>query len=125
MSTHIIFIYILVVHFIADFVLQTHKQATGKGEGFSLWNKQLFYHVGIYSSVWFIPSLLLNIDAGAFVLITFICHYITDWWTSRWVWIREDGMTSMAYESEHVAEYQKPKFDLWQLCEVTIKVKKQ
>jgi hypothetical protein len=56
----------------------------GKGEGFTLWNKHLFYHAGIYSMVWFIPSLLMGIDAGAFVLITFFCHYMTDWWTSRW-----------------------------------------
>lgn len=52
-------IFILLIHFLADFGLQTHEQATKKGEGKSLFNKWLFYHVGVYTLIWSIAYLLL------------------------------------------------------------------
>lgn len=78
---------ILLIHWIADFVLQTDKQAKGKSKNWS----DLLSHTGIYSLIWLIPSLIMFfnqtelgiIKAVSFVLITFICHTITDYFTSR------------------------------------------
>jgi hypothetical protein len=91
-----IFIYILIVHFLADFALQTHEQATKKSTG-SIWNKQkyfftfeglswLTYHVSTYSMSWFFASIFLFDSiwkALLFSIITFIAHWITDYITSR------------------------------------------
>lgn len=74
---------IIVVHWIADFVLQAEKWALGKSKN---WN-DLLSHTSLYSLVWFIPiSLLLksaNWEASAFVSVTFIAHTATDYVTSR------------------------------------------
>jgi hypothetical protein len=77
-----IFIFIILIHFLADFGLQTHQQATLKSSE----NKYLFYHVGVYSTVWLISLLSYGIDiknAVEFSLITLGFHFITDWITSR------------------------------------------
>ncbi len=80
--TDSIFLYILLIHFLADFGLQTHEQATNKGKG----NKWLLYHVGVYSIIWFIASYIyfnsLN-NALLFSIVTFVFHFATDWITSR------------------------------------------
>jgi hypothetical protein len=81
-----IFLIIIVVHFLADFALQTHEQAMGKGEGWNFYNKWLYYHVSTYSLIWFIAILALTDsfkEAFIFTSITYISHYITDWFTSR------------------------------------------
>lgn len=78
---------IIIIHFIGDFVLQTDKQAKGKSKNWS----DLLSHTGIYSLIWLIPSLIMFfnqtelgiIKAFSFVLITFISHTITDYFTSR------------------------------------------
>lgn len=78
---------IILIHWFADFVLQTDKQAKGKSKNWS----DLLSHTGIYSLVWLIPSLIIFfnqleigiIKALSFVLITFIAHTITDYFTSR------------------------------------------
>lgn len=93
---------IITIHWVADFVLQTDKQAKGKSKNWG----DLLTHTGVYSLVWlsiggciylqqfkpynpthndtmniywqhWIPRGLL------FVLITFIIHTITDYFTSR------------------------------------------
>lgn len=80
--TEFIFIYILLIHFLADFGLQTHEQALNKSTSF----KWLFYHVGVYSLIWFI-AMLFMFGSGAFVFaaITFVMHFCTDAITSRLV----------------------------------------
>lgn len=86
-----IFILILLVHFCADFALQTHEQANGKGEGSSFWNKWLAYHVGVYTLIWGVAFWMLpvvpelNHVTGwvVFMLFIGIPHYITDYITSR------------------------------------------
>ena len=80
-----IFIFILLIHFLADFGLQTHEQAIGKGEGHDIFNKQLFYHVAIYSLIWLIASSIFLSWSNVliFTSITFVCHYTTDFITSR------------------------------------------
>jgi len=82
---------ILIIHWIADFVLQTDKQAKGKSKNW----RDLLSHTFNYSLVWCIPFVILGLigykhyDLGFkqelvwFPLITFICHTITDYYTSR------------------------------------------
>lgn len=83
MTTNIPFVLlILLVHFLADFGLQTHEQAVHKSSS----NKQLVYHTLVYSLVWLVAShsLLGSIgEAFLFAIITFIAHTITDYITSR------------------------------------------
>lgn len=79
---------IILIHWLADFVFQTDKMARGKSKN---WN-DLLSHTGTYSFIWFcfVPFyVLLNLDTYVewtgtlFVLITFIAHTITDYFTSR------------------------------------------
>lgn len=93
---------ILIIHWFADFVLQTDKQAKGKSKNW----KDLLSHTGTYSLVWLFIGFciylgqfkpynkehneIMNqywshyIPLGLlFVLITFITHTITDYFTSR------------------------------------------
>lgn len=79
---------ILVVHWVADFVLQTSWQAENKSKQ---WDA-LLQHTMIYSIVWFIPALPMFASvtlenpmppALAFVFITFLFHTATDYYTSR------------------------------------------
>ena len=70
---------ILFWHWLADFVLQSDKDAKGKSTS----NKSLLSHTLVYSMAW-LPILSLNvIGALWFVLITFICHTAQDYITSR------------------------------------------
>lgn len=81
------------IHWIADFVLQSDKQARNK-------NKSWFYlieHTLTYSIVWLVISFLwflchlkvgvsndiLVLKCLSFWIITFICHTLTDYFTSR------------------------------------------
>jgi len=79
-----LFLFILFVHYLGDFSLQTHKQAQMKSKD----NLYLLYHVLTYSLTWFFASLIwyetLSL-ALLFALFTFIAHYITDYFTSRQV----------------------------------------
>jgi hypothetical protein len=77
-----VFIFILLIHFLADFGLQTHQQATLKSSE----EKFLFYHVGVYSLIWLVAILAYGFklySAFTFSFITFVFHYMTDWITSR------------------------------------------
>ena len=84
---------IIIIHWIADFVLQTDKQAKGKSKN---WN-DLLSHTLTYTFVWFIVGFIYihlndinNIFTQfqvkilfLFTFITFIAHTITDYFTSR------------------------------------------
>ena len=75
-------IFLIAIHFLADFGLQTNEQATKKSTS----NTYLFYHVGVYSMAWFISMWGFTGKcemALLFAIITFCCHYITDYITSR------------------------------------------
>ena len=85
-----ILIIILFVHWIADFVLQSDKQAKGKATNI----KELFNHVWAYSLVWLIVGIYYALYLGddytdwavtAFYVITFFTHFVTDFVTSKWV----------------------------------------
>lgn len=73
---------ILLVHWIADFVLQTDEQAKGKSKEWL----PLLMHTITYSLVWigFIFAITLDIKITLiFTTVTFITHTVTDYFTSR------------------------------------------
>ena len=80
-STQII-ILTIVPHFLADFALQTNEQAIKKSTD----DTQLGWHVLTYTAIWFFVSYSM---LGTFwkpilfSIITLICHFLTDWHTSR------------------------------------------
>ncbi len=65
-------ILVLLVHFLADFVLQTDKMAKGKSTS----NKWLSIHIGVY-------TLPLFIFGWKFALFNGACHWGIDFFTSR------------------------------------------
>lgn len=65
-------IIILVLHFIADFVLQTNWMAVNKSKN----NLALFVHVAVYSAVFCFVGLIYAVING-------ILHFIVDFITSR------------------------------------------
>jgi len=73
------FIFMILIHFLADFGLQTHEQAINKSSS----NKFLFYHVGVYSLIWLLATMSLGWKCLIFAGITFVLHFITDYITSR------------------------------------------
>ena len=75
-------IFLIIIHFLADFGLQTHEQATNKSTS----NLFLFYHVGVYSLSFFIAcwAYIGSFEWSLlFAAITFVCHFLTDFVTSR------------------------------------------
>ena len=82
MKTEYQIITIIFIHWVADFLLQTQKMAINKSKN----NYWLFAHVFIYSITWVFIGLFLfkPISVILFAITTFICHFITDYLTSRW-----------------------------------------
>lgn len=75
---------ILFVHWFADFVLQTDSQAKEKSSS----NMALTGHVLMYTVVWMLfitISVMIteNVNLLWFIPITFVSHWITDYFTSR------------------------------------------
>ena len=77
---------IILIHWFADFVLQTDKQAKGKSKN----NRDLISHTSFYSLIWLVIGsiycYILNLSPILviyFYLITFVAHTITDYFTSR------------------------------------------
>lgn len=76
---------ILIIHWFADFVCQTDEQAKNKSKD----SKFLTQHVKSYTLIWtvclFIYSIILSPSTIVllFIPVTFICHWITDYCTSR------------------------------------------
>jgi len=82
MNQEFLWLFILLIHFLGDFGLQTHDQATNKSSS----DKWLFYHVGVYSIIWFLATWIwfgAADKAFAFAITTFVCHFLTDFITSR------------------------------------------
>lgn len=74
--------YIMVMHFLADFALQTHWQAENKSKNI----KALTYHVATYSTVWLFASWIYTNNimfAICFTITTFLIHWLTDFLTSK------------------------------------------
>jgi membrane-bound metal-dependent hydrolase YbcI (DUF457 family) len=71
---------IIVIHYIADYICQTHWMAINKSSN----NYALLSHTLLYSLCWIIlPWITINPMFLLFIPITFICHTITDYFTSR------------------------------------------
>lgn len=77
------FLALLAVHWIADFVLQTHWQATNKSKN----NRALAQHVCVYTSALAAYVSFAFASAGMgiliFVAVNGVLHFATDWCTSR------------------------------------------
>jgi hypothetical protein len=82
MRTEYQIILILFIHWVVDFLLQTQKMAMNKSKS----NYWLFVHVFIYSMTWLFIGLFLfkPMQVMLFTVITFVCHFVTDYLTSRW-----------------------------------------
>ncbi|WP_109438608.1 MULTISPECIES: DUF3307 domain-containing protein [Aquimarina] len=76
-----IFTWILLAHWVGDFLLQTSKMALGKSQNF----KWLFIHVITYTAVLLVCGLLLfPIETAiTYVLLNCILHGVTDFFTSK------------------------------------------
>lgn len=85
-----IILLILIVHWFADFVMQSDKEAKGKSRNFKL----LLSHVGTYTGVFVACMLVIARIAGPisasfwaflikFAFITFVSHLAIDYYTSR------------------------------------------
>lgn len=78
---------IIIIHYIADFIVQTDWQAKNKSKSW----EALLNHTFIYSAIFgLIMCFILPVESNKhlptyFFLITFICHTIIDYFTSRWV----------------------------------------
>lgn len=81
------FLALLAVHWVADFVLQTHWQASNKSKN----NEALARHVGVYTLVLFFATPFIFPGTIwiaklwlAFVFLNGALHFGTDYFTSRW-----------------------------------------
>lgn len=81
---------ILFIHYVADFILQDEDWAVNKSKS----NYILFKHVFVYSLFWFFTMFWFNgvcgkgifpslVTALEFSSVTFVCHFATDYLTSR------------------------------------------
>lgn len=73
---------LLAVHWVADFVLQTHWQATNKSKR----NDALAAHVGVYTLCLAVVSAIIFGQSAAwllFVASNAVLHFATDYCTSR------------------------------------------
>lgn len=76
---------LLVVHWVADFVLQTDWQAKNKSKN----NEALFRHVLVYTycltiAAPFIFSTAPVVTGLLWLFVNSVAHFATDWRTSRW-----------------------------------------
>lgn len=83
MSLYIIFS-VLFVHWFSDFVIQTDKEAKGKSSD----NRMLLNHTVTYTVVSMVLLIGLNVlntlvESIIFLVITFVFHTLTDYFTSR------------------------------------------
>jgi hypothetical protein len=84
---------ILLFHYIGDFLLQTEDQSQKKSRSVAY----LFEHVATYSFIWVVyigtifltqcvlsdPLVIAPIDIAWFGCITFLAHFVTDFFTSK------------------------------------------
>lgn len=77
------FLALLGAHWVADFVLQTHWQASNKSKR----NDALFRHVLVYTACLGATSAVIfrpGLGWLAFTWLNFALHFGTDYFTSRW-----------------------------------------
>lgn len=74
---------LLAVHYVGDFILQTHWQASNKGKLL----EALFRHVAVYTFALLVGSKIIfgdGYEVGWFALTNGVAHFATDYFTSRW-----------------------------------------
>lgn len=74
---------LLLVHFIADFLLQSDWMAVNKSKHWDVLACHCLVYAGCFLLFW----------GWQFAVITFILHYATDFWTSRltyFLWRKEE-----------------------------------
>lgn len=79
-----VILYIIFVHWVADFILQDEKWALGKSKNL----RDLLSHTSLYGIVWIFAAIpLFSVGYGAVLYggITFIFHTLTDYFTSKLV----------------------------------------
>ena len=79
-----VILYIIFVHWVADFIFQDEKWALGKSKNI----RDLISHTSLYSLIWVFastPLFHLGYYAVLFGGITFIFHTLTDYFTSKLV----------------------------------------
>ena len=87
---------ILFTHWVADFVMQTHEQLIGKSKSNKILTEHILWYTGTFLvSFWLVltfnyavldqtpSSLGWHSSILLFFPITFICHWITDYYASR------------------------------------------
>ena len=92
-----LFIYLLFVHWVADFVMQDNDTAIRKGKS----DRVLFGHVYVYTVVLFLVTMLYPVHVSLFTFLWFALlngalHWITDRITSRInarLWVRGTATT--------------------------------
>ena len=78
----IVAFFIVVIHFIADFIFQAEEWATNKSKS----NFALFKHVTMYTIIWSTAGVFIFSDPFKyliFLLVTFVSHFTADYFTSR------------------------------------------
>lgn len=76
------YIFMMLIHFLADFGLQTHEQAMGKSKNWI----PLLQHTAVYSFVFLIATYVWYSNwmmCFLFAVTTFVFHTVTDYFTSR------------------------------------------
>lgn len=88
-------ILLIVLHYIGDFLLQTREMANNKSKD----NEWLALHVLAYSMVFFFGMILFYdyFVSIIFMSITFVCHFFTDYVTSR--------LTSYCYKKNQIYNF--------------------
>jgi hypothetical protein len=77
------FVALLAAHFIGDFVLQTHWQASNKSKRMDALAK----HVGVYTLALMVGSAIIFGQSPGWVyffIVNGVLHFVTDYFTSRW-----------------------------------------
>ena len=99
-----IIIYILFIHFIADFLFQNSWMAKNKSSN----NFPLFVHVLLYSFILLIPSFFIFKSpelAWYFAIINGILHYCVDYITSK--------LSSYMYKTNQMGTNYLPNISFW------------
>ena len=100
----VLIIYVLVGHFLADFVMQTTNMSMNKSHS----NKWLTIHVLVYGltlSVFAFPFILIGLLVSplflvhvlGYIILNMALHWVTDYFTSR--------ATSKLYEQKKIREF--------------------
>ncbi len=75
---------LLITHYIADFVCQSHWMASNKSKD----NLALLAHIAVYTGILYFGSIILFMSFPPYLIMLFVMlnvvfHYITDYITSR------------------------------------------